>query len=132
MFEQPDKKIKINCSQDVYNCMKPFLYDEVVEHFYIVLLNRNNQVLKLHKISSGSTSATLADPKLIFKKALDHLAAGIILVHNHPSGNLRPSEADKRLTKRLTEAGNSLEMPVLDHLIFTDGTYLSFADEGLL
>ena len=132
MFEQPDKKIKINCSQDVYKCMKPFLYDEVVEHFYIVLLNRNNQVLKLHKISSGSTSATLADPKLIFKKALDHLAAGIILVHNHPSGNLRPSEADKRLTKRLTEAGNSLEMPVLDHLIFTDGTYLSFADEGLL
>jgi DNA repair protein RadC len=96
------------------------------------LLNRNNQVLKLHKISSGSTNATLADPKLIFKKALDHLASGIILVHNHPSGNLRPSEADKRLTKRLTDAGNSLEMPVLDHLIFTDGTYLSFADEGLL
>ncbi|WP_339901214.1 DNA repair protein RadC [uncultured Cyclobacterium sp.] len=132
MYEQPDKKIKINCSQDVYNCMKPFLYDEVVEHFYIVLLNRNNQVLKLHKISSGGTNATLADSKIIFKKALDHLAAGIILVHNHPSGNLRPSEADKRLTNRMTEVGKNLEMPVLDHLIFTDGTYLSFADEGLL
>ena len=86
MFEQSDRKIKIHCSQDAFNCMKPFLYDELVEHFYIMLLDRNNQVLKFHTISSGGTNATLADPKLIFKKALDHLASGIILVHNHPSG----------------------------------------------
>ncbi|MEX2592369.1 MAG: DNA repair protein RadC [Anditalea sp.] len=132
MFEQPDKKIKINCSQDVYNCMKPFLFDELVEHFYILLLNRNNQVVKLHKISSGGTHGTLADPKLIFRKALDYLASGLILVHNHPSGNMKPSEQDKRLTSRLTEVGKSLEIPVLDHLIFTDVSYLSFADEGLL
>jgi DNA repair protein RadC len=132
MVEQPDKKIKISCSQDVYNCMKPFLFDEVVEHFYILLLNRNNQVLKLHKISSGGTHGTLADPKLIFRKALDYLASGLILVHNHPSGNLKPSEQDKRLTSRLTEVGKSLEIPVLDHLIFTDISYLSFADEGLI
>ncbi|WP_439484480.1 JAB domain-containing protein [Cyclobacterium plantarum] len=132
MFEQPVKKIKINCSQDVYNCMKPYLFDEVVEHFYIVLLNRNNQVVKLHKISSGGTHGTLADPKLIFKKALDYLASGLILVHNHPSGNVKPSEADKRLTQRLIEVGKSLEIPVLDHLIFTDASYLSFADEGLI
>ncbi|SHN23301.1 DNA repair protein RadC [Cyclobacterium lianum] len=132
MVEQPDKRIKINCSQDVYNCMKPYLFDEVVEHFYIVLLNRNNQVVKLHKISSGGTYGTLADPKLIFKKALDYLASGLILVHNHPSGNLNPSESDKRLTQRLIEVGKSLEIPVLDHLIFTDASYLSFADEGLI
>ncbi|MBD3630953.1 DNA repair protein RadC [Cyclobacterium sp.] len=132
MVEQPDKRIKINCSQDVYNCMKPYLFDEVVEHFYIVLLNRNNQVVKLHKISSGGTHGTLADPKLIFKKALDYLASGLILVHNHPSGNLNPSESDKRLTQRLIEVGKSLEIPVLDHLIFTDASYLSFADEGLI
>ncbi len=132
MVEQPDKRIKINCSQDVYHCMKPFLFDEVVEHFYIVLLDRNNQVVKLHKISSGGTHGTLADPKLIFKKALDYLASGLILVHNHPSGNFKPSEADKRLTQRLSEVGKSLEIPVLDHLIFTDASYLSFADEGLI
>ncbi|WP_162344210.1 JAB domain-containing protein [Cyclobacterium salsum] len=132
MVEQPDKRIKINCSQDVYNCMKPYLFDEVVEHFYIILLNRNNQVVKLHKISSGGTHGTLADPKLIFKKALDYLASGLILVHNHPSGNVNPSEADKRLTQRLSEVGKSLEIPVLDHLIFTDVSYLSFADEGLI
>lgn len=132
MVEQPDKRIKINCSQDVYSCMKPYLFDELVEHFYIVLLNRNNQVVKLHKISSGGTHGTLADPKLIFKKALDYLASGLILVHNHPSGNVKPSEADKRLTQRLSEVGKSLEIPVLDHLIFTDASYLSFADEGLI
>ncbi len=95
MFEQPDRKIKIHCSQDAYNCMKPFLYDKLVEHFYIMLLDRNNQVLKFQKISSGGTHATLADPKLIFNKALD---IGIILVHNHPSGNLKPSEQDRTLT----------------------------------
>ncbi|MDN3688604.1 JAB domain-containing protein [Cyclobacterium jeungdonense] len=132
MVEQRGKRIKIDCSQDVYNCMKPYLFDEVVEHFYIVLLNRNNQVVKLHKISSGGTHGTLADPKLIFKKALDYLASGLILVHNHPSGNLNPSESDKKLTQRLIEVGKSLEIPVLDHLMFTDASYLSFADEGLI
>ena len=75
---------------------------------------------------------TLADPKLIFRKVLDYLASGLILVHNHPSGNLTPSESDKMLTQRLIEVGKSLEIPVLDHLIFTDASYLSFADEGLI
>ncbi len=112
--------------------MKPFLYDELVEHFYIMLLDRNNQVLKFHKISSGGTHATLADPKLIFKKALDHLACGIILVHNHPSGNLKPSEQDRTLTRRLAEAGKYLEVSVLDHVIFANVGYFSFVDEGLL
>jgi DNA repair protein RadC len=129
MFEQPEKKIKINCSQDVYSCVTPYLYDEPVEHFYILLLDRNHQVLKIHKISSGGTNATLADPKLIFKKALDR---GIILVHNHPSGNLKPSEQDRTLTRRLVEAGKYLEVSVLDHVIFANVGYFSFADEGLL
>jgi DNA repair protein RadC len=132
MFEQPEKKIKINCSQDVYSCMTPYLYDEPVEHFYILLLDRNHQVLKIHKISSGGTNATLADPKLIFKKALDHLASGIVLVHNHPSGNLKPSDQDRTLTRKLSEAGKYLEVSVLDHVIFANVGYFSFADEGLM
>ncbi|WP_114751989.1 JAB domain-containing protein [Pleomorphovibrio marinus] len=130
--EQPDTKIRISCSRDVYYHMVPFLLDEVVEHFYILLLNRNNRIIKLHKISSGSTHGTLVDPKLIFKKALDHLASSIILVHNHPSGNLKPSQSDITLTNRLSEAGKHLEIPVVDHLIFTDDSYFSFTDEGLI
>ncbi len=133
MFEQPENKIKINCSPGCVQLRKhPYLYDEPVEHFYILLLDRNHQVLKIHKISSGGTNATLADPKLIFKKALDHLASGIILVHNHPSGNLKPSEQDRTLTRGLAEAGKYLEVSVLDHVIFANVGYFSFADEGLL
>lgn len=81
---------------------------------------------KFQRISSGGTNATLADPKLIFKKALDHLASGIILVHNHPSGNLKPSEQDRTLTRRLAEARKYLEVAVLDHVIFASVGYLKF------
>ena len=77
-------------------------------------------------------SGTVADPKVIFKKALEDLASGIILVHNHPSGNLKPSRADLQLTEKLAHAGKLLEIPVLDHIIFTDNGYFSFADEALL
>ncbi len=106
--------------------------DEIIEHFYILLLSRNAEVIKLQKISSGGTSATIADQKVIFKKALDHLANAIILVHNHPSGNRYPSEADQKLTSKLIEAGKYLEIPVLDHIIFTESEYFSFSDEGFL
>ncbi|WP_040670728.1 RadC family protein [Nitritalea halalkaliphila] len=127
-----ERKPRISSSSDVYTLMKPVLLDELIEHFYIVLLNRANLVLRTVKISSGGTNATIADPKLIFKYALDYLASSMILVHNHPSGNLKPSEPDRRLTKRLLEVGKSLEIPVLDHVIFTDAGYYSFADEGIL
>lgn len=130
---EPELKLsKINSSADCYFLMKPELLDELVEHFYIILLNRNNKVVRKVKISSGGTSGTIADPKMIFKHALDNNANGMILVHNHPSGNLRPSEQDKRLTRRLVELGKLMEVPVLDHVIFTDCGYFSFADEGLM
>lgn len=129
--EQP-KRIKINSSSDIWNLMKADLLDESVEHFYVILLNRSNHVIKKQMISQGGTSGTVADPKLIFKHALDNLASAIVLVHNHPSGNLKPSEQDRRLTQRLKEVGRNLEVPVLDHIIFTDVAYFSFADEGLL
>ncbi len=83
-------------------------------------------------ISSGGVTGTVADPKVIFRSALEHNASSIILVHNHPSGQLKPSTADINLTKKLVSAGKSLEIPVLDHLIFADNGYFSFADEGML
>lgn len=126
------QRVKITCSRDAYEEIRPHLLDKSHEEFWILLLNRANEVLRPVQISAGGVSGTVADPKLIFKHALEYLSSAIILVHNHPSGNLTPSQADKELTRKLKEAGRVLEIPVLDHLIFTDRTYLSFADEGLL
>jgi DNA repair protein RadC len=129
---EPAKKLSITCSGDVFEIMKPHLLDLNHEEFWVVLLNRANLVIKKHPVSSGGVSGTIADPKMIFKSALENLASGIILVHNHPSGNLRPSEADIALTRKLKSAGAFLEIPVLDHLIFANAGYFSFADEGQL
>ncbi|WKN33443.1 DNA repair protein RadC [Porifericola rhodea] len=129
---EPLKREKITCSEDAYRVVQPYLMDQAVEQFWIILLNRANLVIKPELISEGGVSGTVADPKVIFKKALDKLASSIILVHNHPSGNLTPSQADLQLTRKLKEAGKSLDLPVLDHLIFTDHAYYSFADEGML
>ena len=123
---------KITGSAEVYECMKPALTDLPHEEFWLLLLNRANKIIKKQPISQGGVSGTVADPKLIFNHALNHLASSVILVHNHPSGNTKPSEADKRLTKQLFEAGKLLEIAVLDHIIFTDNAYFSFADENLL
>lgn len=105
---------------------------ELKEEFYILLLNRANAVLGWYKISEGGIAGTVVDPKLIFSVALKGLASSLILAHNHPSGNLRPSPEDIALTKRLREAGRLLEIPVLDHLILSAEGYFSFADEGVL
>lgn len=126
------EKPKITCSKDAYEVIRPELQDLAYEVFWILLLNRANQVTRKCQISSGGISGTVADPKIIFKTALESMCSGIILVHNHPSGNLKPSSADINLTKKVKEAGNLLEIPVLDHIIFTDKGYLSFADEGMM
>lgn len=123
---------RITCSRDAYNEMIPHLMDKPHEEFWILLMNRANEVLRPVQISTGGIAGTVADPRLIFKQAIDHLASAIILMHNHPSGNLQPSQADKDLTRKLKEAGRILDIPVLDHLIFTDKAYYSFADEGVL
>ncbi|MCS6822978.1 MAG: DNA repair protein RadC [Cytophagaceae bacterium] len=125
------QKNKIECSKDIYELMRPDLLDLKHEEFWIVLLSRSNHVLKKMQISKGGVAGTVADPKLIFKPALDILASHIVLVHNHPSGNLKPSEQDIALTRKIREAGNILEIPVIDHLIFTDHGYFSFNDEGI-
>ena len=126
------EKVKITCSNDIYQFMKPELLDMPKEEFWVLLLNRANRLIKKEQISSGGVSGTVADPKIIFKAALDQYASSIILVHNHPSGNLKPSQADIKLTNKMKEAGSLLEIPVLDHIIFGDEGYLSFADEGML
>lgn len=128
----PSVRYKINTSQDIYDLMRSELLDEQIEYFYIILLNRSNHVLKKHLLSQGGTAGTIVDPKVVFKTALEHLSQSVILVHNHPSGSLHPSDQDKRLTQRLVKIGRELDLPILDHLIFTDSGYYSFADEGEL
>src|ERR1039458_3040323 len=105
---------------------------EFKEEFYIILLNRANQVLGWYKVSEGGMSGTVVDPKLIFSIALKGLSSSIIICHNHPSSNLKPSTEDINLTKRLKQAGALLEIPVLDHLILTTEGFYSFADEGMM
>lgn len=105
---------------------------EFQEEFKILLLNRSNKVLGIYPLSKGGVSGTFVDPKLVFSVALKCNASGLILAHNHPSGNLAASEKDKSLTKKLISAGNFLDVKVLDHLILTNEGYLSFIDEGYM
>jgi DNA repair protein RadC len=121
---------KIGSSLDAYNVLRPHMTDLAHEEFWVILLNRANFVIRCVQVSIGGISGTVADPKMIFKYALQYGASGIVLAHNHPSGNLTPSTADKDLTTKMKKGGLILEIPVLDHLIFTDKTYYSFADEG--
>ena len=125
---------KITSSKDAESIFREIWSSsmEFKEEFYIILLNRANQVLGWYKVSEGGMSGTVVDPKLIFSIALKGLASSIIISHSHPSGNLKPSNEDINLTKRLKEAGALLEIPVLDHLILTTDGYYSFGDEGMM
>lgn len=126
---------KVSSSRDCYEVLKKYWDDdkiEFIEQFKVLLLNRANKVIGLYEVSTGTTTHTVADPRLIFVAAIKANACGIILSHNHPSGNLNPSQADVDLTKKLREAGRFLEITVLDHIIVTSEAYYSFADEGLL
>lgn len=129
--EIPERK-KLNSSKDAYELMYESLVDLPHEEFWVIFLNRANQVIKKDRISIGGISGTVADVRMIFKMSVENLACGIILVHNHPSGNPQPSSADKQLTQKLKEGGKLLDVPILDHLIFSDTGYFSFADEGLI
>lgn len=124
--------VQINTSIDVYELIASQFKDLNHEEFWILLMNRANRVTSKHLISKGGQAGTIADPKIIFNIALENHAASVILAHNHPSGNLKPSHSDIELTKKLRSAGLFLDLPVLDHLIITDHGFLSFADEGIL
>ncbi len=124
---------KIAGSRDAYELVLPLWDDlEYRESFAILLMNRANRALGIAQVSHGGISGTVADPKVIFQHALKANASSLILLHNHPSGNTQPSEADIHLTKKLVEGGKLLDISVLDHLIVTTDGYYSFADEGLI
>lgn len=127
-----DEKPKISSSKDAFDLLQGDLMDLPHEEFWVLLLNRMNQVVKKKRISEGGVSGTVADPKIIYKLALEDLASGVIVAHNHPSGNLKPSQSDIDLTRKLKEAGRFLEVQLLDHLIIANRNYFSFADEGLI
>jgi DNA repair protein RadC len=128
----PDEKVKITSSKDAYEIVCPELMDIPHEEFWVILTNRAQRVIKKQQVSSGGVSGTVADPRIIFKLALEELASGIILVHNHPSGNLTPSQADIALTTKMKDSGKLLDIQVLDHIIIAGKGYYSFADEGML
>ena len=128
----PGKLAQVSNSKKVYHVIRPHLEDLKHEEFWILILNKQNQVVKKQLISSGGVDGTVADPKMIFHAALQELASSIVLIHNHPSGSLKPSQSDINLTKNLKETGNMLQIPVTDHVIYTDNGYFSFVDEGLL
>ncbi|MCB2221150.1 MAG: DNA repair protein RadC [Bacteroidetes bacterium] len=129
--EALDRK-KISSSRDVFEYFSGIFGDLTYEAFYTLLLNRANKVIRHIQISEGGFSGTVADPKKIFKIGLENNATSIILCHNHPSGSVKPSDADIKLTRKLKNAGEMLDMPILDHLILGDEKYYSFADEGTL
>ncbi len=127
---EPSLRKKVASSLDVYQQFSGLLGDLNHEEFWILMLNRANVILDKRLISRGGISGTVADPKLIFAEALSFSASAIVLVHNHPSGNLSPSQADIELTRKLQKGGEFLTLPILDHLIVTANGYYSFADEG--
>lgn len=130
--ELNNQKIRLSSSKNAYDFIRGSLMDLPFEEFWVLHLNRANFITKKTMISRGGISGTVADTRLIFKSAIEHLSSAIILCHNHPSGNLNPSEADILLTRRMVESGKILEIPVLDHLIVTDNGYFSFADQGMI
>jgi DNA repair protein RadC len=125
----------ITRSADAYDIFKEIWEDgklELAEQFKVLFLNRANAVLSVCHVSSGGIKGTIADPRLIYTAALRQNAVSLVMAHNHPSGSLKPSRADEELTMKIKEAGKFLDIKVLDHIILTEESYYSFADEGLL
>lgn len=129
---ESDLKQKITSSQQVFEHLSRFFMDLQHEEFYVVFLSRANAILATKQISIGGMTGTIADGKIIFKEALNVNACGIILAHNHPSGQLKPSEQDKKLTSELLKFGKMIDLQILDHLIIANNQYYSFADNGLM
>jgi DNA repair protein RadC len=124
--------IKITSSKTAYSNFISHFEDLNHEEFWILYLNRANKIISTEKLSMGSLTGTVVEIKSIFKKGIEKLASGIIIAHNHPSGNLQPSQQDIDLTKKIKETGKLMDITLLDHLIITDTHYFSFADEGIL
>lgn len=130
--EEAVEKVKITSSNSVYELLQPLIGELDHEEFWIIYLNNSNKIIEQFQISKGGITGTLVDVRITLRKALEVGAVSLILAHNHPSGNFNPSEADKQLTRKLKIAAESLDIKILDHLIVTEKSYFSFADEGLL
>jgi DNA repair protein RadC len=122
----------IICSKDVFDLMQPYYLDKTIEEFFCIFLNRRNAILYVQNISKGGISGTVTDVRVIFKSAISKLASGLIVSHNHPSGNFAASDSDTKITQKIKEAGALLDIQLLDHVICTSQDYYSFADNGLL
>jgi len=134
-LRNPSAAPKVTSSRDSYHLFLEHWSEDTIylfESFKVLLINRAQRVIGIFTASTGGVNGTVVDPRLIFSVAIKALASSIILAHNHPSGNLKPSSADLKLTEKLTQAGKFLEIPVLDHLIISEEGYYSFADEGML
>ncbi|MXS69804.1 DNA repair protein RadC [Flavobacteriaceae bacterium W22] len=129
--EIPEKP-QISGSLDAYNVLKLHLSDLRTEEFWAVFLNQSNKVIHIAQLTQGGISQSIVGVRVLFKTALEHFSTGIIVAHNHPSGNKKPSTEDINITKKIKDAGNLMNIQLLDHLIITQNAYLSFADEGLL
>ena len=134
---KPNNQTKpvIKCAKDAYDVFKGFFSGDTIslqESFAVMYMNRANKVIGIYLVSKGGITGTVADTRLILGVALKTAATGMMLCHNHPSGNVRPSQQDQELTYKIKEAGRYMDIAVLDHLIITDERYLSFADEGMM
>ncbi len=129
--EVPEKSV-ITSSNDGYQILRKYLSDLRTEEFWAIFLNQSNKVLHFSQLTQGGINQSIVDVRILFKTALDHYATAIIIAHNHPSGNLKPSKEDIDITQRIKEAGKMLNIQLLDHLIVTQNSYFSFSDEGLL
>ncbi|MHC0447214.1 RadC family protein [Flavobacterium sp. 3-218] len=125
-----EETVKITSSKMVFKVMQPLIGELSHEEFWVLFLNNSNNVISKAQLSKGGIAGTTVDIRLIFKLAFEKCATGLILCHNHPSGSLIPSDADKQITKKIREAGEKLDVKVLDHLIITESKYYSFVDEG--
>ncbi|MGS2740452.1 RadC family protein [Sinomicrobium sp. M5D2P17] len=126
------ERIKITSSKSIFELMQPLVGELPHEEFWIIYLNNSHKVIQYAQLSKGGITGTLVDVRLVMKRTLELGATAIVLVHNHPSGALLPSEADKQLTQKLKTASESLDIRVLDHLIITEENYFSFADQRIL
>ena len=131
-LSEAEDVLQIKSSKDVADIFQPLLSDLLHEEFWILFLNRSNRVINRMRISQGGISGTVTDVRMVMKNAIECLASGIIVCHNHPSGNLNPSESDTKITRKIKEAGELMDIQLLDHLIISEKDYYSFADNGML
>ncbi len=124
------KEIILGSISEAVEYVRPYLIDRQQEHFYSILLNKRNKVIKLHEVSKGGISTVTVDPRIILKEAINLHASSIIIAHNHPSGSLKPSRADDKLTKRMNKAAQLMQIRLLDHIIISDKGYFSYLESS--